>query len=186
MNSHLKGNFHGNEQYVNHSKLYLGGIRIISCISYGMLKFLYSSALRHYYDVSLNMMCDLFFFSEFYASNFSVDTEDGYSRRLKYLLKMIKILSLWYSRVAMRFLTNEENELFRNLEISTLKLERSHTSCSMKHVIIITYFRTIQVLLFYNKFIIFSKPLIDLFSSPTSIHVPTKSTKSFQITALSN
>ena len=35
------------------------------------------------------------------------------------------ILSLWYSRVVLRFLKDNKNKLLRNLERSTLKLERN-------------------------------------------------------------
>ena len=41
-------------------------------------------------------------------------------------IKMIKILSLWYSRVVLRFLKDNEKKLLgRNLERTTLKLERN-------------------------------------------------------------
>ena len=44
---------------------------------------------------------------------------------LEYLLKMLKILSLWYSRGVLRFLKGNEKKLYRNLKRSTLKLERN-------------------------------------------------------------
>ena len=37
---------------------------------------------------------------------------------------MIKVLSLWYSRVVPRFFKDNEKKLFKNLERSTLKFER--------------------------------------------------------------
>ena len=58
---------------------------------------------------------------------------------------MIKILSLWYSRVVLRFVKENEKNIYS--EIWSVLLwnwkEISHTLCSMKHVIIITYCRTI-------------------------------------------
>ena len=67
----------------------------------------------------------LWFLPTCLLSYFSVNTEDGCSGRLKYLLKMLKILSLWYSRFVLRFLKENEKKLFRNLERTTLKLERT-------------------------------------------------------------
>ena len=61
-----------------------------------------------------------FFFNEKYGK---ASLQFGFN-----IIKMIKILSLWYSLVVLRFLKDNENKLFRNLERSTLKLEgnKSH------------------------------------------------------------
>ena len=42
-----------------------------------------------------------------------------------YLLKMIQILSSWYSRVVLRLWKDNKKKLFRNLERTALKLERN-------------------------------------------------------------
>ena len=60
----------------------------------------------------------------FFLCSFSVNTGDGCSRQLKYILKLIKVLSLWYVRFVLRFLNYVKKKLFRNLDLSTLKLER--------------------------------------------------------------
>ena len=62
-------------------------------------------------------------------SSFSVNSEDGCSGRLKYLLKMIKILSSLYYLVVLRFLKDNEKKLFRSLDRRTLKPEtnKSHS-----------------------------------------------------------
>ena len=70
-------------------------------------------------------LCVLFWFYELFLCSLSANTKDGCSRRLKYLLKMIKTLTLCYSRVLLRFLKDNEKKLFRNLKRSTLKLERN-------------------------------------------------------------
>ena len=77
-------------------------------------------------------------------SSFIVNTEDGCSRMLKYILKMIKILILFPEPYWDSWRTIKRNYL----EMWSAALwnwrERSHTSCSMKHIIILTYCRTIQ------------------------------------------
>ena len=45
---------------------------------------------------------------------------------------MIKILSLWSSRVVLRFLKDNEKKLFRNSERTTLKLERNKSHLTFK------------------------------------------------------
>ena len=51
-----------------------------------------------------------------------------FARCTLYILRMLRILSLWYSRVVLRFLKNNENKLIRNFESSPLILEikKSH------------------------------------------------------------
>ena len=68
-----------------------------------------------------------FLWTCFLLSSLSVNTEDGCSRQLKHSLKMIKILSLWYSQVVLTFLKDNDKKLFRNLEHITLKLERNES-----------------------------------------------------------
>ena len=38
---------------------------------------------------------------------------------------MIRFLSFWYSKIVLRFLTDNEKIMYRNLERNTLKLERN-------------------------------------------------------------
>ena len=66
--------------------------------------------------------------------SFSVNTEYGHSRRLKYLFEIIKVMSLWYSLVLLRFLKNNAKKWFINLELSTLELERKKSHYLYKHV----------------------------------------------------
>ena len=55
-------------------------------------------------------------------------TEDGCSRQLEYLFKLIKTLCLWYFRVILRFLKDNENKLLRNLKSITTKLETNKSN----------------------------------------------------------
>ena len=41
------------------------------------------------------------------------------------MIKMIKVLSFWYSKIVLRFLMDNEKIIYRNLERNTLKLERN-------------------------------------------------------------
>ena len=43
-------------------------------------------------------------------------------------IKMIKVLSFWYSKIHLRFFKDNEKTLYRNMERFTLKLEKKNKS----------------------------------------------------------
>ena len=85
---------------------------------------------------------------------FSVNIEDGCSRRLKYLFKMVTILILQYSRVLLRFFRDKEKKMCKNQERSTAKLKKKKSqlmfdeTCFKKNICHNYIKRTITI--YYN------------------------------------
>ena len=68
---------------------------------------------------------------------------------------MIRMLILWYSQVVLKFLKDNEKKLFRNLERSTLKLERNNSHLMFNET---CYYKYIYVMFGINAYLEANKP----------------------------